>query len=84
VLEGWLSANPEEAADYARKLPLGAERQLAVRTISQRLVHGSLERAAKWYRSLPAQDQKTAREQMVKLHLSAEEQQQLTRVIEQR
>jgi hypothetical protein len=77
-------SSPEEAADYARKLPSGAERQLAVRTITQRFGHESLNRAAKWYHSLPARDQNTAREELAKLHLEPEEQQQLTKLLNER
>ena len=61
VLQRWLSSRPEAAQDFARKLPAGAERDAAVRNISQSLSYESPQRTAAWYHSLPAADQKAAK-----------------------
>ena len=62
VLENWLAIRPEAAADYARQLPAGDERDGAIRTVSQSLVFQSPQQAAAWYRTLGDADRKTARE----------------------
>jgi hypothetical protein len=62
VFESWVSVRPEGAGDYARKLPAGAERDQAIRTVSQTLIFQAPQQAVEWYRSLPAADQKLVRE----------------------
>ncbi len=62
VLESWLQIRPEGAADYARKLPAGPERESAVRTVTQTFGWQAPEQAGAWLASLSAADQKTARE----------------------
>ncbi len=62
VLESWLQIRPEGAADYARKLPAGPERESAVRTVTQTMMWQSPDQLGEWVRSLPATEQKSARE----------------------
>ena len=62
VLETWLQIRPEAATDYARGLPAGPERDGAIGTITQTMLWQSPEQAAAWIRSLPAAEQKAARE----------------------
>jgi hypothetical protein len=62
VLEGWLAIRPEGAAEYARKLAPGPDRERAIATVAQTFVWQSPQQAGAWYRSLPPADQKTTRE----------------------
>jgi hypothetical protein len=73
VLERWIAIRPEGAQDFARKLPAGAERDNAVRTITQNLAYQSPERAAAWYQSLPAADQKSAKTFLDQIGLATEQ-----------
>ena len=62
VFESWVSVRPDGAADYARKLPTGVDRDQAIRTVSQTLIFQAPQQAVEWFRSLPAADQKLVRE----------------------
>jgi len=62
VFESWVSVRPDGAADYARKLPAGTDRNRAIRTVSQTLIFQAPQQAVEWYRSLPSADQKLVRE----------------------
>ena len=62
VLESWLNVRPDAAGEYVRKMPAGMEREQAVRTVSQSLIWQSSKQAADWYHTLPAVEQKLARE----------------------
>ena len=62
VFESWVSVRPDGAADYARKLPAGTDRDRAIRTVSQTLIFQAPQQAVEWYRSLPTADQKLVRE----------------------
>jgi hypothetical protein len=61
VLQSWLSIRPEGAAEYARKLPSGAERDQAIDSVTQNLMYQSAKQLGDWYRSLPSTDQVKAR-----------------------
>jgi hypothetical protein len=60
VLESWLQIRPEAAADYARALPAGSERESAIRTVTQTLAWQAPAQGEAWLRSLPAADQAIA------------------------
>ena len=60
VLQGWLQVRPEGAANYARKLSAGPERDNAVRIITQQLIYQAPEQAAAWLRTLTDAEQKSA------------------------
>ena len=77
VLENWLSIRPEGAADYARQLPAGEDRDRAIRTVSQTLVFQSPQQAAAWYRKLGDADRKAAREIFDRSGLGADQRRQL-------
>ena len=61
VLDSWLQIRPEAAADYARKLPAGQDRKLAIISVAQTLLWQSPEQASAFIRSLTADDQKGMR-----------------------
>ena len=60
VLQGWLQVRPDGAANYARKLSAGPERDNAVRIITQQLIYQAPEQAAAWLRTLTDAEQKSA------------------------
>ena len=77
VLESWLQIRPEGAADYARKLPAGPERESAIGTVTQTLLWQSPGQAGAWIRSLSAAEQKTAREMIDQRGLPEDKRRQL-------
>ena len=77
VFDSWLNIRPENAADYARKLPSGPERDTAIQSVSQTLVYQSPKEAVAWYRKLPTEDQKTVRELFDRVGLPSDRRQQL-------
>lgn len=81
VLESWLSIRPEAAGTYVRNLPAGAERERAVRTVTQNLVYQSVEQVGTWYRTLPTADQRIAQEIFKGVRLSEDKQRQLDAAI---
>ena len=58
VLQSWIAIRPEAAADYARNLPAGEERALAIRTIAMNIGWQSPERAGAFLKTLPDAEQK--------------------------
>jgi hypothetical protein len=62
VLQAWLWSRPEAAAEYARSLPAGAERESAIFAVTQALARQTPAKAGDWVRSLPADEQKLASE----------------------
>jgi len=83
VLEQWLTVRPERAMEYARKLPIGAERERAIHTVSLNLLYQSPQQAAEWYRKLADADQRIMRDvfDQTKTSLSSERKQQLEQVM---
>lgn len=81
VLESWISVRPEGAAAHVRKMPSGPERDTAIRQVSQNLIWQSPKQAAEWCLSLPAEDQKLARETFARTGLSADKQQELEKAL---
>ena len=65
VLQGWMQIRPEGAANYARNLPAGPERESALNSITGHLIYQAPERAAAWLRSLPDAEQKAQRDRFV-------------------
>jgi hypothetical protein len=57
VLESWLQIRPEAAADYARGLPAGPDRESAIRTVTQTLAWQAPDQASSWVKSLSAAEQ---------------------------
>jgi hypothetical protein len=82
ALEGWLEARPESATAYARALPAGPERTRAIETVSRTLASQSAEQAAKWFRDLPAAEQKIASEIFDHASLSEDKRRQLSKALE--
>jgi hypothetical protein len=62
VLENWIQIRPESAANFARKLPSGEERDRAIRTVTQHFSWQAPEQAGTWLRSLSETEQKSALE----------------------
>ena len=58
VLQSWMQIRPEGAANYARKVPAGEDRDNALSAITGALINGTPERTAAWLHSLPDADQK--------------------------
>ena len=60
VLANWVGQNPEQAQAYVLGMPASSERQQAVRMVSMNIASQSAQRAADWYRTLPAADRQAA------------------------
>lgn len=83
VMDHWMQIRPNDAAAYARTLPAGPHRELAIGTVSRRFLDLSVEQAASWYRTLPSADQKIAREAFDREKLSGEKKRQLEQALNQ-
>ena len=81
VLESWIMIRPEGAAEHVRKLPAGEERESGIRLVSRTLVWQSPKQAADWFRTLPAEDQKLARETFSQTGLNPDQKQELEKAL---
>jgi hypothetical protein len=84
VLESWLHIRPDAAADYARKLPAGADRDRAIRDVSRNFAQQSTQRAVDWYRSLTGEAKEQARAAFESASLSREQREALNQAVEGR
>lgn len=84
VMDQWMRIRPDDAAAYARHLPAGQHRELAIGTVSHRFLDLSVEQAASWYHTLPAADQKIAREAFDRQKLSEAKKRRLEQALNQR
>ena len=81
VLESWINIRPEGAAEHVRKLPAGEERDAGIRLVSRSLVWQSPKQAADWFHTLPAEDQKLARETFTQSGLNPDQKQELEKAL---
>ena len=73
VLDQWLTVRPEGAMAFVMRLPAGLERERAVQSITQTLLHQAPARAGEWLKRLPAAEQQMIRETVAQMPLSAEQ-----------